>query len=123
MLRINRVDEPGGRITLKVEGAIVAALAAFLESECSSLLRPGAAVSLDLACVDLVDREGAATLGRLDRTGVEIRCRPGVVASVLEAEGVRITFLPGDDRDDDCGGVWRHRSHDASGKRGGASSG
>jgi hypothetical protein len=75
-------------------------------------------VSLDLVCVDLVDQQGAATLRRLDLAGAEMRCRFGVVASVLEAEGVRVTLVPGDDTD--CGGVWRSRRHDAQDKRGGA---
>jgi anti-anti-sigma regulatory factor len=48
-------------------------------------------VSLDLAGVTFVDQAGVRTLGRLSRTGVEIRCRPGAVASVLEGEGIRVT--------------------------------
>ena len=94
MLRIRRAEETGGQVTLKVEGTIDAGPAGFLESECSELLGAGAAVTLDLAGVDRVDREGLASLKRLGRMGVEIRCRCGAVANVLEAEGLRITILP-----------------------------
>ena len=34
---------------------------------------------------------GVQALERLSRAGVEIRCRPGPVASVLEGEGIRVT--------------------------------
>jgi anti-anti-sigma regulatory factor len=80
---------------LKVEGAIVAGSAALLESECLFLLRAGAAVVLDLAGVDFVDQEGVGALWRLGRAGVELCCRSGAVAGVLEAEDVRITLMPG----------------------------
>jgi hypothetical protein len=74
-----------------LEGRVVAEWAALLERECSDLLRSRRAVSLDLAGVTFVDGAGAQTLERLSRTGVEIRCRPGPVASVLEGEGIRVT--------------------------------
>jgi hypothetical protein len=48
-------------------------------------------VTLDLADVKFVDRAGIEALKRLSGLGVEIRCRSGPVASVLEAEGVRVT--------------------------------
>ena len=53
-------------------------------------------VSLDLAGVDFVDWAGVDALKRLSRAGIEIRCRWGPVASVLEAEGVRVTRDVGD---------------------------
>jgi hypothetical protein len=53
-------------------------------------------VSLDLAGVTFVDRAGVQTLERLSRKGVEIRCRPGPVANVLEGEGIRVTQDPDD---------------------------
>jgi anti-anti-sigma regulatory factor len=74
-----------------LEGRVVADWAALLERECSDVLRSRRAVSLDLAGVTFVDRAGVQALGRLSRTGVEIRCRPGAVASVLEGEGIRVT--------------------------------
>jgi anti-anti-sigma regulatory factor len=90
-LRITRKTGSRSRAKLVLEGKVAAEWAALLERECSALLRSRRAVSLDLAGVDFVDRAGVRTLRRLSRTGVEIRCRPGPVASVLEGEGIRVT--------------------------------
>jgi anti-anti-sigma regulatory factor len=79
-------------VTLRLEGSVAAQWAALLEHECSDLLRSRGAVSLELAGVSFVDRAGVQTLEWLSRRGVEIRCRPGAVASVLEGEGIRITW-------------------------------
>ena len=96
-LRITREKGSRARTTLKLEGSVIAEWAALLERECSDLLRSRDAVSLDLAGVRFVDRAGVEALERLSRAGVEIRCRSGPVASVLEGEGIRITW--------DAGGV------------------
>ena len=93
MMRITRVADD--RTTLKLEGSVGAEWAHLLARECSGLLQRGVSLRLDLSGVDFVDRLGVETLRRLGRRGVEIRCRCGAVASVLEAEGVRITLLPG----------------------------
>jgi len=90
-VRITREEKPGARARLRLEGRLVAEGAALLERECSSLLRSRGAVSLDLAGVNFVDRAGVDVLGRLSRAGVEICCRSGPVASVLEGEGIRVT--------------------------------
>jgi hypothetical protein len=96
MLWITREEKPGDRATtLRLEGSVGAGWGALLECECSGLIRDGVAVSLDLAGVHLVDLSAVETLRRLARDGVEIHCRCGIVADVLEAEGVRITLMPG----------------------------
>ena len=84
-LRITRKKRSRSRATLVLEGKVATEWVALLERECSDLLRSGLAVSLDLAGVTFVDRAGVRTLKRLSRAGVEIRCRPGPVASVLDA--------------------------------------
>ena len=99
MLRITLLEEAPARATLRLEGSVAAEWASLLENECLSLLRIRRAVRLDLSGVGFVDRAGVETLGRLARAGVDIRCRPGVVASVLRAEGVRLV-LPADGADD-----------------------
>ena len=91
VLRITREVGSRSRATLRLEGSVVAEWAALLERECSGLLRSRGAVSLDLAGVRFVDRAGVEALERLSRAGVEIRCPSGPVASVLEAEGIRVT--------------------------------
>jgi anti-anti-sigma regulatory factor len=90
-LRITREEGSRSRALLRLEGSVVAEWAALLERECLSVLRSRGAVSLDLTGVNFVDRAGVDVLERLSRAGVEIRCRSGPVASVLEGEGVRVT--------------------------------
>ena len=96
-LRITRKKRSRSRATLVLEGRVAAEWVALLERECSDLLRSRLALRLDLAGVTFVDRVGVRTLRRLDRKGVEIRCRPGPVASVLEGEGIRVTEEGGGD--------------------------
>ena len=98
-LRITLEEGSGSPTTLRVEGHLVTVGAALLERECAGLLRAGSAVRLDLAGVSIVDRAGIAALERLERAGVEIRCRSGLVASVLEGAGVRVK-LDSDPADD-----------------------
>lgn len=95
MLRITHEEELGGRAVLRLEGSVGAEWAALLEQECSALLSAGTAVSLDLTGVGLVDGIGIDALRRLSHAGVEVRCHFGAVASVLEADGVRVTLVPG----------------------------
>lgn len=90
-LRITRRKGSRSRATLMLEGSVVAEWAALLERECSGLLRSRREVRLDLAAVTFVDRVGVRALKRLSRAGVEICCRPGPVASVLEGEGIPVT--------------------------------
>ena len=95
-LRITRDKGSRARTTLKLEGSVVAEWAAsLLERECSGLLRYRIAVTLDLTSVNFIDRAGVEALQRLSREGVEIRCRSGLVASVLEGEGIPITWEAG----------------------------
>ena len=96
-LRITREGGSRSRATLKLEGKVVAEWAALLERVCSDLLQSRRRVVLDLAGVTFVDRTGIQTFDRLTRAGVEIHCRPGAVASVLEGEGIPVTW----DRVDD----------------------
>lgn len=90
MLRITVMAAPDALRVLKLEGHVDREGGALLERECASWIAAGAAIALDLSSVRFVDRSGTAALGRLGRAGVEIRCRSGVVASVLESEGIEI---------------------------------
>lgn len=99
-LRLTRGERSRSHATLKLEGSLAGQWAALLERECSDLLRSSGSVSLHLAGVSFVDRAGIEALERLSRAGVEIRCPSGPVASVLEGEGVRITW---DGDGADCG--------------------
>jgi hypothetical protein len=92
VLRITHESGTQLRITLKLEGRVIGEWAALLERECSGFIRSRLAVSLDLAGVTFVDRAGVEAIGRLSQAGVEVRCPSGPVASVLEGEGVRVTW-------------------------------
>src|SRR5262245_27587212 len=94
MMRITIAQESERRTRLRLEGILGAKWAELLASECSGLLHAGVTLTLDLSGVTFVDRLGVETLRRLDRQGVEILCRHGAVACVLEAEGVHVTTLP-----------------------------
>ena len=89
-LRITRESAPELRTTMRLEGDLVSEWAALLEHECSELLRASDVVILDLRGVRFVDRAGVGTLWRLSGAGVQIQCRPGAVASVLEGEGIPV---------------------------------
>ena len=93
MLRITVVAEAGKPIVLKLEGHIDGEGGALLEREVERFVSADAAVALDLTAVRFVNPAGTAALGRLGHAGVEIRCRAGVVASVLESEGIAIVFV------------------------------
>jgi anti-anti-sigma regulatory factor len=90
VLQITHQEPSPQRATLKLEGRLVAGWAGLLERECSALRLAGRAVSLDLTRVGFVDRAGIEVLARLSRLGVEIHCGPGLVASVLEGEGISV---------------------------------
>ena len=94
MLRITLTHESIDRVTLRLEGRLEGDAAALLERECASRLGHGAAICIDMTAVRFVDRMGTEALRSIGRAGVEIRCRPGVVASVLENEGIGITMAP-----------------------------
>jgi anti-anti-sigma regulatory factor len=95
VLRINQSDGSDSGSILLLEGRIHAEEAAFLQRECFQLLQSRDEVSLDLTDVSFVDRAGVSVLLELQLAGVEIRCRPGAVASVLEGEGIRLALDPG----------------------------
>ncbi|HET6371781.1 MAG TPA: hypothetical protein VFG76_00595 [Candidatus Polarisedimenticolia bacterium] len=93
MLRITQVVESTGRITLSMEGNLDAEFVSLLEHQCASLLVGRKKIRIELRAVLFVDRAGIEALARLGRSGVEICCRPGVVASVLESEGIGVTLV------------------------------
>jgi anti-anti-sigma regulatory factor len=92
VLRITQNEGSDSGANLRLEGRVVAEVAAVLEQECAELLKNRAEVSLDLAGVTFVDLAGLGVLQRLSRAGVEIFCPSGPVASVLEGVGVRVTL-------------------------------
>lgn len=94
MMRITLTRESRDTITLRLEGNLDGDSVGLLEREFESLLAGRAAICVDMTAIRFVDRLGTEALRRIGGAGVEIRCRPGVVASVLENEGIGITLAP-----------------------------
>lgn len=94
MMRITTTRESIDRITLRLEGNLDGDSVDLLERECAALIDRGTVLCIDMTAVRFVDRLGTDALRRIGEVGAEIRCRPGVVASVLENEGIGITLAP-----------------------------
>jgi len=92
VLRITQNEGSDSGSILRLEGRVVAEVAAVLETECFELLKNLDEVCLDMGGVSFVDRAGVEVLQRLSLAGVEILCPSGPVASVLEGAGVRVTL-------------------------------
>ena len=93
MLRIQRHEVNAYRVTLVLQGRIVAEWADLLERECVELMRSKVRVVLDLAEVVFIGRSGLEALVRLDGAGARvIGCTP-LIAAMLQQEG--ITVWPG----------------------------
>ena len=92
VLRIRQRNGADSGSILMLEGRILAEVADLLERECFELLRSRDEVSVDLSEVSFVDKAGVKVLLQLHLAGVEIRCRPGAVASVLEGEGIALAL-------------------------------
>ena len=93
MLRIIPVMHSAERVTLKLEGNVDTRCVDLLERECAPLLAAAASLTIDMTAVWYVDQAGTEVLRRLHRAGAQIRCRSGVIASVLESEGLKITLV------------------------------
>jgi anti-anti-sigma regulatory factor len=92
VLRITQNEGSDSGAILRLEGRVVAEVAAVLEKECFELLKSRAEVSLDLTGVSFIDLAGIEVLQRLNLAGAEILCTSGAVASVLEGAGVHVTL-------------------------------
>ena len=85
MLRICRIDSVAGEVTLRLEGRLVGPWVNELKTLYGSLSREARLISLDLAEVLFVDREGIALLRILRNSNVELRgCSP-LVAEELKS--------------------------------------
>lgn len=71
MLRIETIDS-GDSAVLRLHGRLVGPWVATLAATCETMLTPARRLTLDLADVGFVDREGAALLQRLRRQAVTL---------------------------------------------------
>jgi hypothetical protein len=82
VLRITRLNSPGGPV-IRLEGRVCGCWVDELRSLAALSTLP---VTIDLAWVTFVDRDGAAALGDLARQGVRMTNVPAFVATLLDGE-------------------------------------
>ncbi|MBI2468608.1 MAG: hypothetical protein HYV62_12475 [Candidatus Rokubacteria bacterium] len=88
MLRITKVAEDPGSVTLKVEGRVVSDWVQVLEQECLRSLGRNQEVVLDFADVVFVDGRGISMLTRIKSRAVQIVNTSGLLEDLLrEAAG------------------------------------
>ena len=86
MLKIVTEKGTGAGITLRLEGQVIGPWVDELRSACEPLVGNGSGVTLDLASVSFVSREGARLLASLgDRRVALVGCS-GFVAEQLRAD-------------------------------------
>jgi hypothetical protein len=100
VLRITQVSQEGGRLTIKLEGEILAPWVGTVREACSTGGRPEL-LRLDLAAVTYADAAGTQLLRDLMREGIEIAACSGFLTELLhlddEARGrARHLAAPGD---------------------------
>jgi hypothetical protein len=83
MLRITETDASAGRLTLRIEGWIVADSVGELERECQEQLRCGKRVRLDLSRVVYVDAHSAEILRRMTTGEVTIVNQSALIDDLL----------------------------------------
>jgi hypothetical protein len=79
MLRITRLEEPGGGTTLRLEGRLVGPWVGALRGTSEGVLARGAPLTLDLSHVSFVDPDGVALLRSMGGPRVTlVNCTPFV---------------------------------------------
>ncbi|GIX47540.1 MAG: hypothetical protein KatS3mg131_1751 [Candidatus Tectimicrobiota bacterium] len=88
MLRITPVAATPARVTLKLEGRLVADWASLLAEACQAARQAHRQVRLDLAEVTFIDGRGVAVLQRLAADGVELLNPSAFAEALLARAGV-----------------------------------
>jgi hypothetical protein len=85
MLRIVALERPGDGPTLSLEGRVIGPWVDELRRACEGVLATGAALTVDLAEVTFVERDGVRLLKDLAASGVAILNCPAFVTEQLKA--------------------------------------
>jgi ABC-type transporter Mla MlaB component len=85
MLRIVAAETQDSEAVLSLEGRVIGPWVEELDRSCERILATGAALTLDLAEVAFVDRDGVTLLKRLVDAGVAVVNCPAFVAEQLKA--------------------------------------
>ena len=86
MLKIAQLEETPGRQTLRLEGQVIGPWVEELRRSCERILEAGGAVTLDLADVSFVDREGVALVHTLAGRQVTLLNSSPFVAEQLKGQ-------------------------------------
>ena len=85
MLRIMALEAPADGATLRLEGRVIGPWVSELRQSCERILTTGATLTLDLAEVAFVERDGVRLLKHLVDGGVVIVNCPAFVSEQLKA--------------------------------------
>jgi len=89
VLRITKLSESAGSVTLKVEGRIVSEWVAVLEQECLKWLRAKPEVLLDFSEVTFIEHNGVAMLKRIASTNLRLINCPALIDEMLNGNNDR----------------------------------
>jgi hypothetical protein len=85
MLKISRIESPGRKATLRLEGRVIGPWVLELRKVCEILRNSDCVVTLDLAEVEFVDRSGLELFAALRSQGVLLaQCTPFLRAQLVE---------------------------------------
>jgi hypothetical protein len=85
MLRIVTVETPGDGAILSLQGRVIGPWVSELHRSCERVLATGSALTLDLAEVAFVERDGVRLLKRLVDGGVAVVNCPAFVCEQIKA--------------------------------------
>src|SRR5262245_52789003 len=104
MMRVSRTQNAGDRPQLRVEGRLTRETVEELRMECGTILETQQSFALDISGVQFADADGVALLTELERSGVTLSGRSGLVDALLretssDRAAQTCTSLPDDDAD------------------------
>lgn len=91
MLKVSQVEVTAKGVTLRLEGRVVGAWIAVLETSCEQVLSEGKPLQLRLAEVEFMDGPGVALLTSLLSRGVVFLECPAFAAAQLRMAGAPIS--------------------------------
>src|SRR5262245_38870009 len=86
MMRVTRIQDGNTPPRLHVEGRLTHETAKELTMECHALMRDHGSLDLDVSELQFADAAGVATLLDLERGGVRLQRRAGLVDALLRDE-------------------------------------
>ena len=115
MMRVTRIESTGDRPQLRVEGRLTRETVEELRMECGTMLETHRTFDLDVSGLQFTDEDGVSLLTGLERRGVTLCNRSGLVDALLrEAPSDRLPQAGPSSPDDDTDLVASLRGGDAA---------